>query len=116
MQGERGKLRKELLNKKEPGLYKSENPQFEKILKLRQCSIEKTLSETVQLFIKTSEKINVGSIQSHKRFFLEIKISLIYPLNQTKGPVGSLRIWFVRQLSRGRNRGYVEKICGRVFF
>lgn len=116
MQGERGKLRKELLNKKEPGLYKSENPQFEKILKLRQCSIEKNLSETVQLFIKTSEKINGGSIQSHKRFSLEIKMSLIGPLNQTKGPLGSLRIWPVSHLSRGQNRGYVEKICGCVFF
>ena len=116
MQGERGKLKKELLNKKEPGLYKSENPQFEKILKLRQCSIEKTLSETVQLFLKTSEKINCGSIQSHKRFFLEIKTNLIDPLNQTKGPLGSLRIWSVGQLSRGRNRGYVEKICRCVFF
>ena len=83
MQEERGKLKKELLNKKEPGLYKSENPQFEKILKLRQCSIEKTLSETVQLFLKTSERINGGSIQSNKWFCLEIKLSLIGPLNQT---------------------------------
>lgn len=114
MQEERGKLRKELFNKKEPVLYKSENSQFEKIL--RQCSIEKNLSENVQLFIKTSEKINGGSIQSHERFFVEIKMSLIDPLNQTKGPLGSLRIWSVGQLSKGRNRGYVEKICGCVFF
>lgn len=36
MQGEIGKLRKKLLNKQEPGLYKSENSQFEKTLKSRQ--------------------------------------------------------------------------------
>ena len=78
--------------------------------------MEKNLSEAVQLFIKTSEKINGGSIQSHKRFFLEIKMSLIDPLSQTKGPLGSLRIWSVGQLSKGRNRSYVEKICGCVFF
>lgn len=102
-----------MLNKQEPGLYKSETSQFEKTLNQDSCSTAS--GGTVQLFIKTSEKVNGGSIESHRWFFLEIKMSLIDPLIKTKGPLGSLRIWSVSQLHEAEIEVMWKRFVG-VFF